>query len=191
LSVVVQAPPSSAAECPDVPKQSVRPTGRESPFAADEIIVSKTDLKGRITYANDVFMRVSGYAPGELIGQPHSIIRHPDMPRCVFKLLWDTIQAKAEIFAYVLNLAKNGDHYWVLAHVTPSFDGAGEVVGYHSNRRKPTPAQIDKASALYRMLLEQERQAPDRKIGLQQSHDRLAADLRAKGLAYDEFVFSL
>jgi PAS domain S-box-containing protein len=174
-----------------VTRHSARPTGRESPFGADEIIVSKTDLKGRITYANDVFLRVSGYAAQEIIGQPHSIIRHPEMPRCVFKLLWDTIQARGEIFAYVLNLAKNGDHYWVFAHVTPSFDAAGAIVGYHSNRRKPTQTQADKAAALYRTLLDEERRAADRKIGLQHSHDRLVADLRAKGLAYDEFVFSL
>ena len=97
------------------------PSNRESPFDENEIIVSKTDTRGRITYANDVFSRVSRFGVAELLGAPHSIIRHPDMPRCVFKLLWDTIQAKQEIFAYVVNMAKNGDHYWVFAHVTPSF----------------------------------------------------------------------
>ena len=97
-------------------------TGVERFFDKDEIIVSKTDLKGRMTYCNDVFLRIAGYTEQELLGQPHSIIRHPDMPRCVFKLLWDTIGAGKEIFAYVINRAKNGDHYWVLAHVTPSRD---------------------------------------------------------------------
>ena len=67
------------------------PTGRESPFDESEIIVTKTDLKGRITYANDVFLRVSRFTSAEVVGQPHSIIRHPDMPRCIFKLLWDTL----------------------------------------------------------------------------------------------------
>lgn len=91
------------------------PTGVERRFGEDELIVTKTDLKGRITYCNEVFVRMSGYTEQECLGEPHNIIRHPDMPRCVFKLLWDTIQGGQEIFAYVLNLSKNGDHYWVLA----------------------------------------------------------------------------
>ena len=98
-----------------------RPTGREISFGEDEIIVSKTDTRGVITYSNTVFQRVSGYTEEELQGKPHSIIRHPDMPRCVFRLLWDTVQSGHELFAYVLNLAKNGDGYWVFAHITPSF----------------------------------------------------------------------
>lgn len=172
-------------------RRDIRPSGRESPFSDDEIIVSKTDLKGRITYANDVFLRVSRYKAAEILGQPHSIIRHPDMPRYVFKLLWDTIQAKGEIFAYVLNMASNGDHYWVFAHVTPSFDERGEVVGYHSNRRKPDPAQIAKIAPLYSSLLQEEHRAADRKHGMRISHEQLFAMLRSQGVAYDEFVFSL
>jgi PAS domain S-box-containing protein len=172
-------------------KYAVQPSGRESPFRDDEIIVSKTDLKGRITYTNDVFLRVSRYTAKEILGQPHSIIRHPDMPRCVFKLLWDTIEAKGEIFAYVLNMARNGDHYWVFAHVTPSFDTNGTVVGYHSNRRKPEAAQIAKIQPIYRSLLEAEQRAADRKQGMHVSHDQLFTMLKAQGVAYDEFVFAV
>ncbi|WPZ32357.1 PAS domain-containing protein [Thalassobaculum sp. OXR-137] len=84
-------------------KQKITPTNREVFFGDDEIIVSKTDTTGRITYANDVFLRIAGYTVEETLGQPHSFIRHPDMPRNVFKLLWDAIQAKGEIFAYVMN----------------------------------------------------------------------------------------
>jgi PAS domain S-box-containing protein len=174
-----------------VSSRSVRPTGRESPFDEEEIIVSKTDLRGRITYVNDVFARVSQYDAGELLGLPHSVIRHPEMPRCVFKLLWDTIQSRSEIFAYVLNMARNGDHYWVLAHVTPSFDGQGDIVGYHSNRRKPSAAQVAKVAPLYESLLRQERQAGDRKQGMQIAYEHLFDQLRAQGVAYDEFVFSV
>lgn len=123
-------------------------TGVEKSFGKDEIIVSKTDLKGRITYVNRVFMSVAGYEEDELLGEPHSLIRHPDMPRCVFKLLWDTIQAKNEIFAYVINRCKNGDHYWVHAHVTPNFDAQGAVVGYHSNRRVPDRRIVEGRSSL-------------------------------------------
>lgn len=172
-------------------KTIVQPTGRESSFRDDEIIVSKTDPKGRIIYANSVFLRVSRYAAKDILGQPHSIIRHPDMPRCVFKLLWDTIEAKGEIFAYVLNMAANGDHYWVFAHVTPSFDSNGAIIGYHSNRRKADPAQIAKIEPLYKSLLVEERRSEDRKLGMKKSEDQLFATLRAKGIAYDEFVFSL
>ena len=95
------------------------PTGRERTFGPDELIVSKTDLKGRMTYANDVFLRISGYDLDELIGQPHSLIRHPEMPRGLFRLLWQRISTGHEVFAFINNLAKTGDHYWVLAHVTP------------------------------------------------------------------------
>ncbi len=172
-------------------RRKVQPSGRESPLGKDEIIVSKTDLKGRVTYANDVFLRVSRYTAKEMLGQPHSIIRHPDMPRCIFKLLWETIQAKQELFGYVLNMASNGDHYWVFAHVTPTFDASGTVVGYHSNRRKPDPEQIAKIEPLYTHLLEEERRAPDRKQGLHRSYNQLLAILRDKGVAYDEFVFAI
>ncbi|HPV77190.1 MAG TPA: PAS domain-containing protein, partial [Gemmatimonadaceae bacterium] len=96
-----------------ITRSQVVPSGRERSFGEDEIIVSKTDLQGKITYANDVFIRVSGYEEDELLGAPHSIIRHPDMPRAVFKLLWDTLATGREVFAYVNNMARNGDNYWV------------------------------------------------------------------------------
>ena len=82
-------------------RTTIKPTGIECPFGEEELIVSKTNLKGHISYANDVFLRLSKYPPKEVLGAPHSLIRHPDMPRCIFKLLWDTIEAKKEIFAYV------------------------------------------------------------------------------------------
>jgi PAS domain-containing protein len=84
-------------------------TGVERTFDRRDFIVSKTDLKGRITYANRLFMRLASMEERDLIGTPHSVIRHPEMPRCVFKLLWDTIEAKREIFAYVVNRSKGGD----------------------------------------------------------------------------------
>ncbi len=169
----------------------VTPSNRESLFDENEIIVSKTDGKGRITYANDVFSRVSQYSVGELLGAPHSIVRHPDMPRCVFKLLWDTIEAKREIFAYVLNMAKSGDSYWVFAHVTPTCNAQGEIIGYHSNRRKPDRGQIAKVAPLYRNLLEIEQRTPDRKQGMLQAFEHLISDLRRQDISYDEFVFSI
>ncbi|MBK7875891.1 MAG: PAS domain-containing protein [Planctomycetes bacterium] len=169
--------------------ERVHPTGVERTFGEEEIIVSKTDLKGRITYANDVFLRIAGYRASEVIGQPHSMIRHPDMPRCVFQLLWDTIQRGDEIFAYVVNLAKNGEHYWVFAHVTPTFDASGRVVGYHSNRRSPDRGAVKRVEALYAKLLAEERRHSDRKEGVQAATRMLTGVLEESGMSYGEFAF--
>ena len=166
-------------------------TGRERTFKSDEIIVSKTDVKGIITYANDIFIRVSGYGEEELLGQPHNLIRHPDMPRCVFKLLWDTLAAGQEIFAYVVNLAKSGDHYWVLAHVTPVHDRGGRIVGFHSSRRVPARPAVETAAGLYKALLAEEAKHASPKDGMAAAGGMLASMLREKGTTYDEFVLSL
>ena len=172
--------------------RTVKPTGRERSFDVDDIIVSKTDLKGHITYANRVFLQVAGFQEREVIGAPHSIIRHPEMPRCVFKLLWDMLAAGKEVFAYVNNLAKSGDNYWVFAHVTPSLDGSGNTVGYHSNRRVPERRVVEEViMPLYRSLLEEEARHADRKAGLEASHQMLLGLLKEKGVGYDELVFSL
>lgn len=170
---------------------SVHLTGVERHFQPSEVIVSKTDLKGRITYANRVFLNIAGYSEAEIIGAPHSILRHPHMPRCVFKLLWDTLEAGNEIFAYVLNRTKAGDHYWVFAHVTPSRDSDGKLVGYHSNRRVPRRDAIDKVAPLYKTLLEIEQRNDDRKEGMNEALAAVVALLKEKGMAYDEFVFTL
>lgn len=172
-------------------RSDVKLTGVERTFGADEIIVSKTDLKGRLIYANEVFLRLASYSETEVIGQPHSLIRHPEMPRCIFKLLWDTIQSRRECFAYVVNRSKNGDHYWVLAHVTPTFNAAGEIVSYHSNRRVPKREAIAKAEALYAELAAIENKAEDRKKGMETAYQVLNDKLQALGVPYDEFVFTL
>ncbi|MCC7049185.1 MAG: PAS domain-containing protein [Alphaproteobacteria bacterium] len=112
------------------------------------------------------------------------------MPRCVFKLLWDTIESGKEIFAYVKNMAKNGDHYWVLAHATPSFDRHGAIVGYHSTRRVPDRAAVAAVDKVYRQLLAEENRHADRRRGIQAAHDMLVAFLREQKMDYDEFVFA-
>lgn len=174
-----------------MPKAGPKPTGVERRFGEDELIVTKTDLKGRITYCNEVFVRMSDYTEQECLGQPHSLIRHPDMPRCVFKLLWDTIQAGKEIFAYVVNLSKNGDHYWVLAHVTPTVDVDGNIVGYHSNRRTIRPNALEVIEPLYAALRREEQRHGNRKEGMQAGARMLESTLRDKGVEYDQFIFSL
>lgn len=167
------------------------PSGKERTFATHELIVSKTDPKGRLVYVNDVFLTVSGFTEPEVMGQPHSIIRHPDMPRCVFKLLWDTIASGKELFAYVNNMAKNGDNYWVLAHVTPSF-GEGGIIGYHSNRRVPEPAALETIKPIYKALLDEENRHADRKAGLDASWALLHKTVAGAGFdSYDRFVFAI
>ncbi|WP_150525506.1 PAS domain-containing protein [Roseibium sediminis] len=167
-------------------------TGVERFFGEDEIIVSKTDLKGRMTYCNDVFLNMAGYTEAECIGQPHSMIRHPEMPRCVFKLLWDTIQEGQEIFAYVVNRCKNGDHYWVLAHVTPSRTRDGKIVGYHSNRRVPDRTILENTiQPFYRSLLAEEQRHSDRKLGLVESNAMVHRMLQEHNVPYDKFIATL
>ncbi|RAI44346.1 PAS domain-containing protein [Rhodoplanes roseus] len=169
----------------------VTPTDREIHFSTDDLIVSKTDLKGRITYANQVFCDLCGYNEAELMGQPHSIIRHPDMPRAVFKLLWDTVQDGREVFAYVKNMARNGDHYWVFAHVTPSFNERREIIGYHSNRRVPERRAVTAVAPLYAEVLREEARHANGKDALAAGYRRLVEFVDAQGMPYDELVFAL
>jgi PAS domain S-box-containing protein len=171
-------------------KQPITPTSVERQMREDDFIVSKTDLKGRITYGNRIFIEFSGYSEAELLGAQHNIIRHPDMPRAVFKLLWDTIQAKKECNAYVKNMAKDGSFYWVFANVTPNFDNNGNVSGYFSVRRKPKTSGVETVTGLYRAMLQEEQRAGAR--------DAIAASTRiltdllaAKGLSYDELVLAI
>jgi PAS domain S-box-containing protein len=167
-------------------------TGHERSFPASDVIVTKTDLKGRITYANQCFLGISGLTEEQALGAPHSIIRHPDMPRCVFKLLWDQLEDGKEVFAYVINRAMNGDHYWVFAHVTPSFDGAGKVVAYHSNRRVPKKTTIDQViRPLYDQLRQIESLEADRKVGMNRATDALRDKLQSQRISYDQFIFSI
>jgi PAS domain S-box-containing protein len=172
--------------------KSVTPSGREVFFPASELIVSKTDLKGRLTYANRLFCTIAGYTEAELIGQQHSIMRHPDMPRSVFKLLWDSIEDRREIFAYVKNMAKNGDHYWVFAHVTPSFGADGRICSYHSNRRSPARDIIQKTIApLYAEVLATEHRHANGKDALAAGHKALTDFVASQKVSYDELMFSL
>ena len=172
-------------------KYNTTPTGKEVFFDNDELIVSKTDIKGLITYANDVFMRVAGYTEKELLGAPHSIVRHPDMPRCVFKLLWDTLGQGNEIFAYVKNMCKNGDHYWVFAHATPTYNMSGNIIGYHSSRRVPDREPLAIIEPLYKELLSVENRHSNAKDGMQASFNTLLKVCEDKNVSYEELVFKL
>jgi len=150
-------------------KSSITPTNREQKMAENDFIVSKTDLKGRITYANRIFMQMSQLSEAELINKQHNIIRHPDMPRGVFRFLWNTLKKKEEFFGFVKNLCANGDHYWVFANVTPDFAHNGQVQGYYSVRRQPPESAIQAVTPLYKEMLAIEQRAgpkegPDKSI---------------------------
>jgi aerotaxis receptor len=123
-------------------------TQREFIIDDGSTLVSTTDLKSRISYCNPGFVAVSGYAREELIGQPHNLIRHPDMPAEAFRDMWDTLEAGEPWTALVKNRRKNGDHYWVRANVTPVIEG-GHITGYMSVRTKPARSEVEAAEALY------------------------------------------
>ena len=149
-------------------------------------IVSETDEKGIITQANDVFQEVAGYTESELIGANHNIVRHPDMPRAAFNLVWSTIKAGKEISAYVINKAKNGDHYWVLATVTPI---AG---GYRAVRVPPNPTVVnDVIAPLYKQMRDKEKEMDYSNEGMEAATQILLDVLADKGLSYDELINAL
>jgi len=171
-------------------KRQITPTAQETVMDHNEIIVSKTDLKGRITYGNTTFLKYAGFAESELIGTQHNIIRHPDMPRGVFKLFWDTLQRGDEIFAYVKNISMDGSFYWVLANVTPSVNESGDVLGYYSVRRKPNPRAVAVVGNLYREMLAAERNAGSRDA-IQASTQILEKHLQDKQLSYEQMILTL
>ncbi|MEW6163819.1 MAG: PAS domain-containing protein [Pseudomonadota bacterium] len=170
--------------------RSIVPTQRERVMRETDFIVSKTDPKGIITYCNPIFIEFSGYSEAELLGTQHNIIRHPDMPRAAFKLVWDTIQSGKEVFAYVKNMSKDGGFYWVFTHVTPDFGPNGSIVGYTSVRRCPKRSAVETVAPVYAQMVAAEKAAGAR--------DAIAAgtqvlvDLLTKtGKSYEELVFAL
>jgi aerotaxis receptor len=122
----------------------------------DGVIVSSTDLKGIITYANRKFCEISGYDKKELTGKNHNIVRHPDMPKAAFKDMWDTIKSGSEWTGIVKNLRKDGRYYWVYTHVTPIKNDTGEIVGYTAARRPASQNEKEESTALYADMLQKE-----------------------------------
>jgi PAS domain S-box-containing protein len=159
---------------------------KEYGFSQGEILVSKTDIKGFITYANEKFVKISGYSQSELLGMPHNMTRHPKMPKLIFKLLWKELKAGREINAFVKNIAKDGGFYWVFANVTPSFDVNNQIIGYHSTRRRASTNALKIIEPLYDTLRKNEIVG-----GIRQSEQVLTEILKEKGIEYDEFVYSI
>ena len=148
-------------------------------------IMSKTDKKGIIEYANDYFMEISGYKEWELMGQPHNILRHPDMPKLVFKLLWDRLNASKPIYAIVKNLAKDGRYYWVIADFKTKIDHNGNIT--HYARRKAVPENAkQKIEKLYNNIIELEKSA-----GLEASDAYFNGMLEDAAITYDQFILNI
>ena len=171
-------------------KNKTPPLDKEITFTEEQILVSKTNTKGIITYCNPDFIEISGYKKSELIGQQHNIVRHPDMPRVIFKLLWETLQANREFNGYIKNLAKDGSYYWVFANVTPSFSMDNELLGYYSVRRKPDSEKLNYIKNLYFELFEIEQQSQS-KDAIDASRYKLNTVLNGREMGYDEFILSI
>jgi len=171
----------------DAPKNII---DKEKMLGDEDFIVSKTDTKGFITYCNRIFTEMAGWSRFELIGANHNIIRHPDMPKIAFKILWDLIQNKQEFFGFVKNLRKDGGYYWVFAYITPDLDLNGNIVGYTSFRKRPTRKGIEVMSGIYAKLLEAEKSA-----GINASYELLKQLLDANDEnvvdKYHKLVFDL
>ena len=169
-------------------KRIIRPTpiNEEIKLFPYKTIMSKTDPKGIIEYANDYFVEVSEYKEWELMGQPHNVIRHPDMPKIIFKVLWDRLQNKQNIHAIVKNLAKSGRYYWVVTDFKWKEDENGNIIAYYS-RRKAIPENVKHFfGELYAKL----RKLED-KGGMEASGAYLQGFLDEMGKTYDELVLDL
>lgn len=171
-------------------KNKITPTNIEQKYPEHRILVSKTTPDGLITYCNSDFINISGYKESELLGIQHNIVRHPDMPRVIFKVMWETLKSNREFNGYIKNLCKGGDFYWVFANVTPSFSSENELLGYYSVRRKPDESKLDYIKNLYAELLELEQQSTT-KEAIDASRHKLNTVLNGKEMGYDEFVLSL
>ncbi|EAI2437806.1 PAS domain S-box protein [Campylobacter jejuni] len=159
---------------------------KEIVLSENALITSKTDLKGNIIYANNDFLKYAGYKVDELLYKSHNIVRHEDMPRTVFKCLWDYIQKGDEIFAFVKNKAKDGNFYWVFANVSASFDTNGNIINYYSVRRMPNKSAISTIESLYSDLLRAEQQQ-----GLNKGVEMLKNLCKDADKTYNELIFSL
>lgn len=166
--------------------QKPTPTTKEHSVSANAFLVSKTDIHGKITYCNEPFIQIVGASEQEILGKPHNIIRHPDMPRVIFKLLWEKIQNQEEIFAYVKNMSFDGGYYWVYANITASTDEQGKTIGYYSVRRKANAKALEIIKPLYEKLISIEQTG-----GIDASLAYLNDVLHEKGVSYDEFSNTL
>jgi len=159
-------------------------TNNEIKLNPKKYIVSKTDAKGVIEYGNDYFIEISGYNEAELIGKPHSIVRHPDMPKVVFKMMWDRINQGKNIIAVVKNRAKNGDYYWVITEFEPKVDPiTNKIIAHTAFRKAASQKAIETMEPIYAKLLEIEKES-----GMGASEKYLRGFFEEKQVSYDDFI---
>jgi len=168
----------------------ITPTTKEIRMEENDFIVSKTDLKGKITYCNESFMYFSGYDEIELIDQPHNIIRHPDMPRAVYRFMWGSLQKNQEFFGIIKNLCKDGSYYWTFANVSPSVDEKGKIIGYYSVRRQASRQIIDLISPLYQQMVAEEGKHSGSADAMDASINILNTLVADHKQSYSEFIYS-
>ena len=171
-------------------KNNVIVNNDELTLSEDILLVSKTDTKGIISYANPSFCEYSGYEESEILGMQHNIVRHPDMPRLIFKLLWEALESNREFNGYIKNLSKTGQFYWVFANITPSFDENNEVVGFYSVRWKPDEEKLNYVKNLYLELHEIEENTSTNDA-IDKSRFKLNSILNAREKGYDEFILTI
>ena len=163
------------------------PKDNEIKLSNKRYIVSKTDPKGIIEYGNDYFVEISGYTEEELLGQPHSIIRHPDMPKIVFKMMWDRIKQNQNIMAVVKNLAKDGSYYWVVTEFEAKVDPiTNEIISYTAFRKAAPQKAIQTIAPIYKKLIEVEESG-----GMEASEKYLREFLVTQNISYDDFINKL
>lgn len=134
----------------------VVPTYKEVKMQPEDLNVSKTDVKGNITYCNDAFMQFAGYLEEELLGKSHNLVRHPDMPRAVFRLMWNKLEEEEEYFGFIKNIARNGSFYWSYANIFLNFGVENDLLGFTSVRRYPPAEGIEFFQEVYQQMLEVE-----------------------------------
>lgn len=171
-------------------KNKVSPGEQELILPDDKFICSKTDAKGIITYVNPLFIEYSGYKESELLGQQHNILRHPDMPRVIFRLLWETLQSSREFNGYIKNLNKNGSFYWEFANIAPTFSYDNEFLGYYAIRRKPDSEKLNYIKNIYVDLLDIEQQSSTDEA-IDNSLYKLNTLLNGREKGYDEFILTI
>ena len=160
------------------------PSDRELDWDKTKVILSKTDAKGAILYANEAFIDISGYDEYELIGQSHNVIRHPDMPKVIFKVLWDTIQKGENIHAIVKNMSKSGRYYWVITDFKTILNDSGEITSYFATRKSIPSEVITKfIGPLYSKLLHIEEAS-----GVTAAEEYLKGFLEERNKTYTEYV---
>jgi len=162
------------------------PKNEEITISPKRTIVSRTDEKGLIRFVNDYFKEIAGYKENELVGFAHNVIRHPDMPKIIFKLLWEELKKGNDMRAIIKNLAKDGRYYWVITNFHTLYNDDGKIIGYYA-RRKAVPQQVkEEISKLYKTLKSLEEQG-----GMEASEKYLKEWLNKHHTNYQNFVESL